>query len=136
MNWAHQYYDFDRLDDSTDNNHVLRNLEALTNDPDTLYDPHLQLLVEAGIGLAIEIPYNIDNDQGLVVFGYRHSIDINRLQSSTHMKFLRKSVSFLGSINSYRGDYHIAKSERKREARAGLKILSSVLTPNIDTVES
>ena len=111
----------------TDRNYVLRDLEALASDPDTPYDHRLKLLVEAGIGQAIGIPFNINNDRGLVIFGFRHTVDISRLQSSSNIDFLQKSASFLGSVNSYRSSYHIAKSERKKEANhARMKLRASV----------
>lgn len=109
-------------------NYLCRDLEYLASDPDHPYDPRLQLLVQAGIGYAIAVPYNVNDDRGLVIFGFRTKCVYSRVKSVSSLKFLKESAAFLGSVKSFRNHYSIARHERQNEAsEARRKIRDSLI---------
>ena len=92
-----------------------RDLEGLSIDPDQPYCPRLKLIVEAGVGKAVAVPYYVNGLRGIVVFGARKSADPGKIQSSTNSMLLSNAASLIGSIIAFRRSYNICTEQRIEE---------------------
>lgn len=105
-----------------------RDLEGLSIDPDQPYDPRLKLIVEAGVGKAVAVPYYVNGLKGIVVFGARKTADQAKIQSSTNSLLLSNAAGLVGSLIAFRRSYNICREQRIEERDSAFRRLKMYLT--------
>lgn len=87
---------------------------------DLLDDPFVQRLtqrrmgrlVEVGIGIVAAVPFNFEDEKGMVLFHYRTTVDVELLRTNVNERYMRRSADLIGATYSIRKARDVANNLR------------------------
>lgn len=100
-----------------------REVKQIADDPDQPYNLRLQLLAQAGIGLAAGVTFHFRGTSGLVMYLAPGWTDVEKLKSPTNEQYLLSAADVIGSIAALRGPRRDCLGGRRTEIdRAWIRV--------------